>query len=75
MLSVLDLVILDPKREIVALASVWKDIAEMPPLRREKAPASWSKQSKKGSRKSRKPKKASSKGECLSAPRRGAVAA
>ena len=55
------------KREIVALASVWKDIAELPPLRREKAPASWSKQSKKGSRKSRKSKKASSKGECLGA--------
>ena len=30
---------------------------------------------KKGSRKSRKPKKASSKGECLSAQRMGAVAA
>ena len=55
------------KREIVALANVWKDIAELPPLRREKAPASWSKQSKKGSRKSRKSKKASSKGECLGA--------
>ena len=55
------------KREVVALATVWRDIAELPPLRREKAPASWPKQSKKGSRKSRKSKKASSKGECLGA--------
>ena len=63
------------KREIVALASVWKGIAEMPPLRRKKAPASRPKQSKKGSRKSKRPKRASSKGECLGAQRAGAAAA
>ena len=56
------------KKDAAALAG------SLPPLKKEKAPKSFTK-SKKGTRKSRKPKKASSKGECLSAQRMGAAAA